>query len=295
MFVEYGSIESQVQMCYQQRRKSEKTIQDTGRIQSVRARRYIWLLVVLALVLVCAWGNAYRKVALHKAINPVYWIHRWRGDDMYDARYALLYQGNHALSEVALTFDDGPHNPLDAEILDVLRAHKIHATFFVVGQNVKRWPALARRMYAEGHEVGNHTQSHFDFRLTGLTPQQVRNELVNCDTNVFRATGHRLHLLRPPGMRYNRRVLEVARELRYTVVGQTCTANVSTQVSAEHIVRHIVRRTENGSIILLHDSHAATVAALPRIIETLTAQGYRFVTISEMLAHLPPKVLHRDQ
>ena len=130
-----------------------------------------------------------------------YWLRRWRGEDLYDPQARFLYHGNRSLKEVALTIDDGPHSPTDERLLDVLRSERVRATFFLIGENMKKHPELVTRMIAEGHEVGNHSQTHL--RLDALMPRQIRNEVNNCDINFNRITGRHLALLRPPGIRYN--------------------------------------------------------------------------------------------
>lgn len=247
------------------------------------------VLGAFALVVGGYWWNEHRHVTLHDALNPKYWLRRWRSEDLYDPRTHMLYRGNRALREVALTIDDGPHEGTGARLLDVLRAKHVRVTFFVIGENLNKYPELSRRMVSEGHEVGNHSQSHLP--LDRLTPRQVRNEIEDCDINFHRTTGGRLNLLRPPGMRYNGTVLRAASELGYIVVADTWGARDYTEVTPDSIVRGVLRYAENGSIILLHDEHPATAAALPQIIETLRSRGYRFVTISEMLAHLPRPVI----
>lgn len=259
----------------------------------MRQRRVRVLIAVAAIVLVAGgWVlNQHRHVPVHDAINPMFWLRRWRGEDLYDARLRLLYHGSHALKEVALTIDDGPHEPTDARLLEVLRQYRVRATFFVIGENVRQHPEIVRRLLAEGHEIGNHTQAHL--RLTTLTPRQVRNEINNCDINFYRATRRHLRLLRPPGERYSDMVLREARRLGYTTVDETVGARDYEPVSADFIVARALRYTENGSIILLHDEYGATAAALPRIIRSLRRRGYRFVTISEMIVHLPPALTGR--
>lgn len=202
----------------------------------------------------------------------------------YDTGGRVLSQGNRALKEVALTIDDGPHGDTGERLLDILRVHHIRATFFVTGDNVKKCPNLVRRMLAEGHEVGNHTQSHL--RLDTLTSRQIRDEIAYCDINFWRVTGRNMRLLRPPGMRYNATALGVARDMGYIVVGDSFTGADYLDVSSDFIAHRTERWVENGSIILLHDERESTPNALPQIIKALKAEGYRFVTITEMLAHL---------
>jgi len=270
---------------------SGDALQTTMRM--TRKRKIAVLVALIALLLAAFpgrhWWTEHRQVGWRDAVNPAYWMRRARGEDLYSARQHLLYHGNRSLPEIALTIDDGPHAETDPAILDALRALHVRVTFFVTGENLKKHPELVRRMLAEGHEVGNHTQTHL--RLNQLTPRQIRNEINNCDINFNRATGRHFALLRPPGLRYNGEVLRAAQDLGYIIVGKTWAARDYTKVEPEFLVRGAKRRVENGAIFLLHDEYPETATALPRIIESLRREGYRFVTISEMLAHLPKPVM----
>ena len=233
------------------------------------------------------WYNEHRVLSWRETLNPVYWWHRWRGEDFYIADQGLLMHGSHSLPEVALTFDDGPHLASRGQILDILRRYQVHATFFDVGKNMERSPDLVQRTLAEGHEIANHSTNHQ--RLDGLTPGERHHEINDADITFFRITGRHLKLLRPPGMRYNTAVLADARDLGYVVVGYTTASkDFNPQESSAFIAQRTLDRTENGSIILLHD-YPTTAAALPVILQELQKRGYRGVTISELIAHLPPQ------
>jgi peptidoglycan/xylan/chitin deacetylase (PgdA/CDA1 family) len=218
-------------------------------------------------------------------LNPVYWWHRWRGEDFYIADQGLLMHGNHNLPEVALTFDDGPHPASRALILDTLRRYHVHATFFDVGHNMALHPDLVLRTLAEGHEIANHSTNHQ--RLDGLPPLERHHEINDADITFCRITGQHLKLLRPPGMRYNTAVLRAARDLGYVVVGYTTASkDFNPKESASFIAQRTLDRTENGSIVLLHD-YPTTAAALPDILQALQKRGLRCVTVSELISHLP--------
>jgi peptidoglycan/xylan/chitin deacetylase (PgdA/CDA1 family) len=243
---------------------------------------------LLLLVSVVGWGwwyNEHRVLSWRETLNPVYWWHRWRGEDFYIADQALLMHGSHNLAEVALTFDDGPHAASRGQILDTLRQFHVHATFFDVGKNMERNPDLVRRTLAEGNEIANHSTNHQ--RLDGLGSMERHHEINDADITYYRITGQHLKLLRPPGMRYNSSVLADARELGYVVVGYTTASkDFNPKETSEFIAQRTLDRTENGSIILLHD-YPTTAAALPAILKELQARGYRCVTVSELIAHLP--------
>ena len=274
--------------------KSSMTV-DTGSSAGVRRRRrfvprskvgrLISGAAFLCLLAGGLWYNQHRSMSWSQTLNPFYWVGRFRGDDLYLVDKAMLQHGNRSLPEVALTFDDGPHTESRAQILDTLKKYGIHATFFDVGMRMALSPDLVRRTLAEGHEEANHSSTHQ--RLDVLTDKERHREINEADITYCRITGKHLAYLRPPGMRYNDIVLHDTREAGYIVVGYTTASrDFDPTESAAFIVDRTCERTENGSIILLHD-YAATAGALPAILERLQKSGFRFVTISEMIDHLP--------
>lgn len=233
------------------------------------------------------WYHEHHAITWHELFSPSYWIRRWRGDDLYDPGTALLMHGNRGLREVALTFDDGPHRQSCGLILDTLKRYGVHATFFDVGMRMAQNPDLLLRTLADGNEVGNHTYDHP--RLIKIDSRKAHREINDTDITFYRITGRHLYLLRPPGMDLNSKVLNITRRMGYLVVGEnTASHDFAQDVSVDFIVNRTLSRVENGSIILLHD-YPKPAAALPRIIEGLQAQGYRIVTVSEMISHLPDR------
>ncbi len=257
-------------------------------------RRSILALGLIGLLTVGGWLiYQWERGHLRDAISPVAWIRHWRGVDLYDPETGILHHGNPELKEIALTIDDGPHEPTGEQLLDIFKRYNVRVTFFVVGRRMDESPGLVRRMLADGHEVANHSQNHY--RLDTLKPEQMRREINDCDINFYRITGRHFSLLRPPGVRYDDEVLKTAHGLGYVVISWTDAAKDFLDVSPDFIVNRTLRRAENGSIILLHDDRPSTVSAMPRIITGLRREGYRFVTIPEMLAHLPkPVVVESD-
>ncbi len=231
------------------------------------------------------WLNEHRPARWLQTINPMYWMHRFRGDDLYITETALMLHGNRSLKEIALTFDDGPHRGSCEQILQVLRKHKVHATFFEVGTRMEENPDLLLQTIQDGNEAANHSQNHI--RLINLDKNRLHREINDADIIYNSITGRHFNLLRPPGMRYNDTVLLSTRNLGYVVVGYTTASrDYEPDEQPSIIAQRTLDRTENGSIILLHD-YTSTAQALPQIIESLQKDGYKFVTISEMLAHLP--------
>ncbi len=234
------------------------------------------------------WMQRFKGTGWTNTINPVLWYHRNRGDDLYQREEAFLRHGNRELPEVALTFDDGPHPASRSRLLETLKKHGAHATFFDVGQNMAAHPELVRRTLEEGHEVANHSQHHF--RFPELSRQERHREINEPDVAFYAIANKHLNLIRPPGMRYDPQVLKETRELGYVVVGYTTASlDFDPKETPEVVAERTLRRTENGSIILLHD-YPPTAEALDKILETISQRGFKCVTISEMLDHLPSTV-----
>lgn len=250
-----------------------------------RRQRVLIFAVCLALAAGGAWrANQTRKVPLERALNPGYWVRHWQGRDRYDARTALLEHGDPRRREVALTIDDGPDPVLGPQIADLLHRRHVAATFFMVGTRIGQHPDVVRLLARDGFEIGNHTYDHQ--RLPGLKPHEIANEIRLCDRKVFQITGQHTSLLRPPGVQYNDKVLDVTKNLGYVTVSWTCGARDYEVQPPQWIARRVLERTEPGSIILLHQDNPSTPAALTAIIDGLEAQGYTFVTVSQMLQRL---------
>ena len=242
--------------------------------------------VTLAGLLLIGWAlNPHRKTPLRKVFNPAEWVRHWQGIDHYDPKQALLSEGDPTRREVALTFDDGPDTRYGPQIAGILTQKKAVATFFLVGMRVKEHPEVVRLLARDGFELANHTYNHQS--LPALKPHEIANELRLCDADIFAASGQHTTLMRPPGVQYNDKVLDVAHALGYVTVSWTVGArDYESDTSPEFIRERILARAAPGSIILLHQDTAATAAALPGIIDSLRSQGYQFVTISQMLDHL---------
>ena len=178
---------------------------------------------------------------------------------------------------VALTFDDGP-GPKTGKLLDELKKKNAAATFFVVGPNAKTRPEIIERMIAEGHEVGNHTWSHRS--LPALSPAQVRSEIDRTNEAISAAIDQPATLLRPP---YGARNPTTDRLAQAPVILWDVDTLDWKYKNTEKVVDAAVSQTKPGSIVLMHDIHSSTVAAVPEILSRLKAKGYTFVTVTELL------------
>lgn len=190
---------------------------------------------------------------------------------------------------IALTFDDGPWPENTVKILHILNKNKIKATFFWVGQAVKDHPQLAQQVVAEGHAIGNHTWHHWYRKLNSST---AAHEIDDTAELIYKTTGVKTSLFRPPGGVMNNGVGDYAKQKKFVIVMWSNDPMDYRPLSANQLVNNVMRKAEPGAIVLMHDgggNHAATVQALPQIITKLTQQGYKFVTIPELMEMSDPK------
>ncbi|MEU4198069.1 polysaccharide deacetylase family protein [Kribbella sp. NPDC026611] len=178
---------------------------------------------------------------------------------------------------VVLTFDDGPDLEYTPKILAILKQYEAKATFFEVGQNVRKHPELTKLVHAAGHSVENHTWTHTDLRTLGAAA--FRQEVTSTDQAIRTAIGGTPGCLRPPYGGVNAAVRQRAKALGKDLVVWTVDSRDWTKPGATAIVQRVLKNVRNGSVILMHDgggNRAETVAALPTILKSLKAQGYGF-------------------
>jgi peptidoglycan/xylan/chitin deacetylase (PgdA/CDA1 family) len=182
---------------------------------------------------------------------------------------------------VVLTFDDGPDPTYTPHILDVLAKYDAKATFFEVGQKVAKHPALTKRIHDAGHSVQNHTWTHADLRT--LSARSFNQQLQSTDRSISAQTGVLPRCLRPPYGAMNRVATTRAKALGKDLVVWDVDSRDWTKPGTAAIVKRVLAGVHNGSVILMHDgggNRSQTVAALPRILETLKARGYGFRTVT---------------
>ncbi len=192
---------------------------------------------------------------------------------------------------LAMTFDDGPHVTNTPRLLDMLKQRKIKATFFVVGQCAAEYPDIMKRIVAEGHEVANHSWSHP--QLSAMSDEKVRAELQKTHDAIVQATGVTPKLMRPPYGAFTAR----QRAWANGVWGYKCILWDVDPLdwkfhNAEHVKSEILKGAVAGSIILSHDIHKTTIDAMPETLDGLLAKGFKFLTVSELVAMdhpIPPK------
>lgn len=190
---------------------------------------------------------------------------------------------------VALTFDDGPNGKYTTKILDILKKHNIKATFFLVGENVRYYPTITKRIYQEGHIIGNHTYNHVD--LTKKSPNQMKNQILKTHNIIKKITDTSPKFFRPPYFKDNKSVRKIAKQLGYKTVSCDIDTFDWHSRGVNIIIKRATKLTKNKSIILFHDgrnvkhnyNRSQTIKALPKIIKKLKNKNFNFVTLKETL------------
>lgn len=179
---------------------------------------------------------------------------------------------------VALTFDDGPHPRYTAELLDGLRERGIPATFFLIGENISGNEELVRQMSEDGHLIGNHTYHHAD--ISKLSSSQVCEEVAKTNALIEAVTGAETDFIRPPFGAWEK-TIECAVEM-LPVLWDVDSLDWTTKNTTE-IVERVLKNTEPGDIILMHDAYPSSVDAALQTADILLEQGWQFVTVDQLI------------
>lgn len=180
--------------------------------------------------------------------------------------------------KIALTFDDGPHPYYTEQLLKGLKERDAKATFFITGKNVEEYPEIVKKIYEDGHLIGNHTYNHT--QLTSKNRESFKEEIIKTNESIKAVTGEDTIYVRPPYGSWNK---EFEKELNMFPVLWTidpldwCSSNVSC------IVDTVCARAGENEIILMHDQYKSTVTAALKIVDRLQEEGYEFVTVDELL------------
>jgi peptidoglycan-N-acetylglucosamine deacetylase len=254
---------------------------NAGTVGAGAAGSYI---VTLSKATVTPWLSAFGRRAQHQTVQPSRSLdlgatstptaaaptYTASGDDDTDCKRVRC---------IALTFDDGPAAPETATLLTYLAQYNARATFFTVGQNVVAHPDLVRAEAHAGNEVGNHSWNHPD--LTKLTAEQVAYQLGRTSAAIKAATGKAPTLFRPPYGAVNSNVRGAT---TLSPVLWTLDTEDWKYPDAAKVAQTVIGKVKRNDVVLMHDIHPTSVAAVPEILRTLRASGYHFVTVSHLRA-----------
>jgi peptidoglycan/xylan/chitin deacetylase (PgdA/CDA1 family) len=194
---------------------------------------------------------------------------------------------------VALTFDDGPGSQTPT-LLRYLREADALATWFPLGDVIDGAPARLLAVAAAGHEIGNHSWSHP--QLTASSNGQIETQIDRTAKLIEELLGTRPTLVRPPYGAINRRVAAELKSLNSPAILWDVDPEDWRYLNSDRVYRSVMRQVRPGSIVLLHDIHPTTVAAVPRMLKALAGRGYTFVTVSELFGKkLVPGQIYLDR
>jgi peptidoglycan/xylan/chitin deacetylase (PgdA/CDA1 family) len=179
---------------------------------------------------------------------------------------------------VALTFDDGPSGRFTRALLDGLEKRNVKATFLLCGYRLKDYPKEAQRIHDEGHEIGLHGYSHGC--MANMCQEQLEREIA--DTLALLPAGCSSAFLRPPGGKRSPAVLEAARQADLAILEWSVDPKDWASNDSHGIESMVVKSVRDGDVILLHDMSDSSVQAALDIVDKLKAQGFQFVTVTEL-------------
>lgn len=185
--------------------------------------------------------------------------------------------------KIAVSFDAAWGNEFTDDILRILDAHQVKATFFLVGFWIDEFPEDVKKIARCGHEIGSHSLTHPD--MTTLSADQICEELDETATKLQQLTGTSPVLFRAPYGAYNNTFMEIAQSKGYQVIQWDVDSLDWKEISSEQIVERVVRNVKNGSIILFHNNARYVADYLPQILEKLQSDGYEIVPVGNLILH----------
>lgn len=249
-------------------------------------------------ILVC-FLTLFLHIGLHPAFaysnEPIHWGFKrstnheppYAGKKLDDIlkKHGAYYLGDTSKKDIYLTFDNGYENGYTAKVLDVLKKHKVLATFFVTGHYLKEEPELVKQMVNEGHIVGNHSWHHPD--LTKVSDERLKKELDSVSERVEELTGQKGTIyLRPPRGIFSERTLALSRKYGYQNVFWSLAFvdwKIDQQKGWKYAYDNIMKQIHPGAIILLHTVSKDNAEALDQAIQDLKKEGYRFKSLDDLM------------
>lgn len=200
-----------------------------------------------------------------------------------DGRELPIYCVETKEPEIALTFDAAWGNEDTARILEILKKHQVHVTFFMTGGWVESYPDDVKAILADGHDLGNHSENHKN--MSQLSDEEKKQELMTVHEKVRTLTGYEMFLFRPPYGDYDNAVVKTAKECGYYTIQWDVDSLDWKDYGVDSILKTVTEHKHlgNGSIILCHNGAKYTVDALDTLITMLQKKGYTFVPLSELI------------
>lgn len=184
---------------------------------------------------------------------------------------------------IAISFDVATGTEDLQQLLDILERHQVHATFFMVGSWIRKWPDEVRKIYEAGHELANHADHHVD--MAAISVEEGIKEIQGAQKEIYNLTGCTTDLFRPPYGSYNNGVIEAAEQCGYETVQWSVDSLDWKEYGAEDMLRRVLEheKLKPGAILLFHNNTKYTAQALDGILTGLEAKGYTIGTVSELI------------
>lgn len=228
-------------------------------------KRIIFILCLIIAVIAAVVGVAYCETAqtFKKSNNlPIYGVQTDK-------------------KEIAISFDAAWGNEDTQTLIDILGKYKIKATFFLVGSWADKYPQSVKALANAGHSIQNHSNTHP--YLTGLSAEEIKKEIQLCNDKVTKLTGTAPMLIRPPYGDYNANVITTIESMNMYPIQWSVDSLDWEGISADEIYENVVGKIKSGDIVLFHNAAEHTPEALPKIIEKLQSEGYKFVLIKDLI------------
>ena len=217
----------------------------------------------------------------------VVWIWAAKKDDRAGAEPEEIIPVEHLVlpeeektekKRIALTFDDGPHPIYTPQMLELLKEEQVPATFFLLGENVELYGDVVKEIAKEGHLIGNHTYHHV--AITRVPDETAQEEILMTNEVITEITGEEVSYMRPPFGVWQK---NLERKLDVMPVLWTIDPLDWTTDNEDEIINKVVTQARENDIILLHDCYESSVNAALRIVDILRKEGFRFVTVDELI------------
>lgn len=192
-----------------------------------------------------------------------------------------IYSVKTAVKKIAISFDACWGDKETPKILAILKKYKVKSTFFLVNIWLKKYPDMARRVVAEGHEIGMHSATHPDF--TKLTTEEIKNQIDINHRMIKRTCGYEPQVFRPPFGNYNKKVMTTIGSMGFTTVKWSIDSLDWKGLSANAICKRVLYHVKPGAIVLFHNSGKNTAEAIRSVIPSLLKQGYKIVPVSNLI------------
>lgn len=197
------------------------------------------------------------------------------------SRKLPIYSVETAEKKIAVTFDAAWSAEDTDEIIGILDKHNAKATVFAVGDWVEKNPDAIKKFYDAGHEIGNHSDTHASFST--VSREEVKKEITACNNKIKAITGENPMVVRAPGGDYDNKSIEVAESLDMKMIQWDVDSLDWKLLSVDEMYERVTSKVQNGSILLFHNGVENTPEALDKILTKLEKDGYKFVTVSELI------------